>query len=108
MRTLVKMKIRAILSRITRGFNAENLSKADKIITKSINALDSGLKEFGKSCDTITGELSNEVEQSNKNSRLREQRDKENVEKLWGNKKDHGRKQRDKENLDKIWGKRYD
>ena len=100
------MKIKAILTRIMRGFNAENLAKTNEIFTKSINTFDNGMKEFGKSMDSITRELSNDAKQSSENSRIREQRDKENVEKLWGNKKDHGRKQRDKENLDKIWGKR--
>ena len=81
------MKIRAILSRIMRGFNAENLAKTNEIITKSVNAFDSGLKEFGKSMDTITGELSNDVKQFKERANERQQRDKENIKKIYGDSK---------------------
>ncbi len=81
------MKFRAILSRIMRGFNAENLSKADKIITKSINALDSGLKEFGKSMDTITKELSNDIEESNAKSHRESKKNQDNLKKIYGDSK---------------------
>ena len=81
------MKIRAILSALIGGFTSENLSKADKMITKSVNALDSGLKKFGDSMDSITKELSSDVEQSKSKSHREERKNQENLQKLFGNSK---------------------
>ena len=81
------MKIKAILTRIMRGFNAENLAKTNEIFTKSINTFDSGLKEFGKSMDSITRELSSDVEQSNTKSQSESKKNQENLKELFGDSK---------------------
>ena len=74
------MKIKAILTRIMRGITSEN-------ITKTINAFDNGMKEFGKSMDSITKELSNEHEQSNAKSQLESKKNQENLKKIFGDSK---------------------
>lgn len=70
-----------------RGFNAKNLSKANELLTKSINTFDSGLKEFGKAMDSITKELSNDVEQSREKSHREERKNQDNLKKIYGNSK---------------------
>ncbi len=57
------------------------------MITKSINVLDSGLKEFGKSMDYITKELSSDIEQSNAKSHSESEKNKENLKKIYGDSK---------------------
>ena len=81
------MRFRAILSALIGGFISENLSKVDKMITKSVNALDSGLKQFGDSMDSITKELSNDVEQSSAKSHRESKKNQDNLKKIYGDSK---------------------
>ncbi len=45
------------------------------------------VQDFGDSMDTMTKEMSSDIQKSNRESKVREKRNKENLEKIWGTKK---------------------
>jgi hypothetical protein len=69
-----------------------NLNKIFKIITmknidQGISTFNKAVQDFGNSMDKITGELSSDIEKSNRKSEAREKRNQENLDKIWGKKK---------------------
>ena len=66
-------KLKTILKRI----NAKN-------INQGICSFNKAVQDFGDSMDTMTRELSSDIEKSKKESVAREQRNKENLDKIWG------------------------
>ncbi len=60
-----------------------------KNINQGIAVFNKAVQDFGDSMDSITRELSSDIEKSNKESVAREQKNKENLDKIWG-KKDWG------------------
>ncbi len=69
----MEMKIESILKII----NMKN-------INQGINVFNKAVQDFGKSMDTITREMSADIEKSNRESEAREQKNKENLDKIWG------------------------
>ncbi len=60
-----------------------------KNINQCITVFNKAVQDFGNSMDTMTRELSSDIEKSHKESVAREQKNKENLDKIWG-KKDWG------------------
>ena len=56
-------------------------------IDNGINTFNKIIQNFGNSMDTMTKELSSDIEKSKQTSKIREQKDKENLEKIWGKRK---------------------
>jgi hypothetical protein len=55
-----------------------------KNINKGIETFNKIIQDFGDSMDTMTRELSSDIEKSNRESKVREKKNKENLEKIWG------------------------
>ena len=58
-----------------------------KNINQGINTFNKAVQDFGDSMDKMTSELSSDIKKSNKEAEIREKKNKENLEKLWGEKK---------------------
>ncbi len=67
--------------------NAKNINSAIVALSKCINTFNKAIQDFGDSMDTMTKELSSDIEKSNRASKIREKKDRENLEKIWGTKK---------------------
>ncbi len=57
--------------------NQENFDKGMDIFNNAV-------QDFGKSTNTITREMSTDIEKSNRESEAREKKNKENLDKIWG------------------------
>ena len=57
-----------------------------KNIHQGIITFNKAVQDFGDSMDKITGELSSDIEKSNRESNAREKRNQENLDKIWGKK----------------------
>ena len=57
-----------------------------KNINRGILTFNKVVQDFGASMNSITEELSSDIEKSNKESMIREQKNKENLNKIWGKK----------------------
>ena len=55
-----------------------------KNINQGIDIFNNAVQDFGKSMDTITREMSTDIEKSNRESEAREKKSKENLDKIWG------------------------
>ncbi len=55
-----------------------------KNINQGIDIFNNAVQDFGKSMDTITREMSTDIEKSNRESEAREKKNKENLDKIWG------------------------
>ena len=55
-----------------------------KNINQGIDTFNKTVQDFGDSMDTMTRELSSDIEKSNKESEAREKKNKENLDKIWG------------------------
>ncbi len=62
---------------ILKKINMKNINKGIKIFNKLV-------QDFGDSMNTITRELSSDIEKSNRESKVREKKNKENLDKIWG------------------------
>ncbi len=57
-----------------------------KNINHGIDTFNKLVQDFGKSMDTMTREMSSDIEKSNRDSEAREKKNKENLDKIWGKK----------------------
>ena len=55
-----------------------------KNINKGIETFNKIVQDFGDSMNTITREFSSDIEKSNRESKVREKKNKENLDKIWG------------------------
>ena len=55
-----------------------------KNVNQGIDIFNNAVQDFGKSIDTITREMSTDIEKSNRESEAREKKNKENLDKIWG------------------------
>ncbi len=55
-----------------------------KNVNQGMDIFNNAVQDFGKSMDSITKEMSYDIEKSNKESEAREKKNKENLEKIWG------------------------
>ena len=69
------MKLESILKII----NMKNINQGITVFNKTV-------QDFGDSMDRMTRELSSDIEKSKKESVAREQKNKENLDKIWGKK----------------------
>ena len=67
------------LSSILKKFNMKNINQGIDIFNKAV-------QDFGDSMDCMTKEMSSDIKKSNKEAEIREKKNKENLEKLWGRK----------------------
>ena len=58
-----------------------------KNIEQGISTFNKAVQDFGDSMDSMTREMSSDIKKSNKESEAREQRNQENLDKIWGKKK---------------------
>jgi len=58
-----------------------------KNIDQGIGTFNKIIQDFGNSMEKMTGELSSDIEKSNRDSEAREKRNQENLDKIWGKKK---------------------
>ncbi len=57
-----------------------------KNINQGIITFNKALQDFGDSMNSITKEMSLDIEKSNRESEDREKKNKENLDEIWGNK----------------------
>jgi len=55
-------------------------------VTKGIDTFNKTIQDFGDSMDSMTRELSSDIEKSSKESEARERKNQENLDKIWGKK----------------------
>ena len=58
-----------------------------KNINQGISTFNKAVQDFGDSMDSMTREMSSDIEKSNRESETREKRNQENLDKIWGKKK---------------------
>ena len=58
-----------------------------KNINKGMDTFNKAVQDFGDSMNTLTKEMSSDIEKSNRESKIREKKNKENLEKIWGKRK---------------------
>ncbi len=52
-----------------------------------MDTFNKAVQDFGDSMDTMSKEMSSDIEKSNRVAKIREKKNKENLEKIWGKKK---------------------
>ena len=72
---------------ILKKFNAKNINSAIEALSKGTHTFNKAVQDFGDSMDTITREMSSDIEKSNRDAEIREKKNKENLEKIWGKRK---------------------
>jgi len=55
-----------------------------KNVNQGIDIFNNAVQDFGKSMDSLTREMSADIEKSNRESEAREKKNKENLDKIWG------------------------
>ena len=58
-----------------------------KNINKGIDIFNNAVQDFGDSMDSITKEFSSDIKKSKRASKVREKKNKKNLEKIWGKRK---------------------
>jgi len=58
-----------------------------KNINQGIDTFNKAIQNFGNSMDTMTREISSDIEKSNRKSKVREKKNHENIDKIWGKRK---------------------
>jgi len=72
---------RGKIIKILEKINSKNINNGIDIFNKTV-------QDFGHSMDAMTKEMSSDIEKSNRDSKVREKKNKENLEKLWGKRDD--------------------
>ena len=72
---------------ILKKFNAKNINSIIEAFSKGMDTFNKTVQDFGNSMDTMTKEMSSDIQKSNRASEIREKKNKENLEKIWGKKK---------------------
>jgi len=82
------MKIKSRILSFLQEFNSENLGKTLDSFDKGMAIFNKGVQEFGKSMDSMTRELSSDVQKSHSKREFESKKNQKNVEKLFGSKSD--------------------
>ena len=69
-----------LISRFFKKINMKNIDSGIETFNKVI-------QDFGNSMDSLTREISADVEKSNREAEYRERKNKENLDKIWGKRK---------------------
>ena len=113
-----KEKIFQVLDKI----NFKNLNKGIAVFNKGMAGFNKSVQQFGDSMGKMNDELSKDVKRSNESARISEDKDKQNLEKIWGKKKSKNSsiniwsenpvrltsETSINDNLEKIWRKKND
>ena len=75
-----KEKILQVLDKI----NFKNLNKGIAVFNKGMDGFNKSVQQFGDSMGKMNDELSKDVKRSNESARISEDKDKQNLEKIWG------------------------
>ncbi len=67
------------ISHLMKKFNFKNFNKGMDVFAKSMD-------KFGDSMGSMTRELSNDMHEFNAQAKITEEKNKENIQKIWGNK----------------------
>ncbi len=78
------MTKKELIINILKKFNAKNINRTIEEFSKGMDTFNKAVQDFGDSMDTMTKEMSSDVEKSNKEAKIREKKNRENLEKLWG------------------------
>ncbi len=62
-----------------------------KNVNQGMDIFNNAVQDFGKSMDTITREMSSDIEKSNRESEAREKKNKENLDQIWGKRNDESK-----------------
>ena len=68
------------VNNILKKINLKNINQGMDIFNKAV-------QDFGDSMDSITREMSSDIEKSHIESESRERKNKENLDKIWGKRK---------------------
>ena len=79
--------MKKLISRILKKFNAKNINNTIEAFSRGTDTFNKAVQDFGDSMDTINKEFSSDIKKSNKEAIIREKKNKENLEKIWGTKK---------------------
>jgi hypothetical protein len=74
------MTKKQLIVNILKKINMKNIDKGMDVFNKTI-------QDFGDSMDSITREFSADIEKSNRESEVREEKNKVNLDKIWGKRK---------------------
>jgi len=72
---------------ILKKINAKNINSTIEAFSKGMDTFNKAVQDFGDSMDTMSKEMSSDIEKSNRVAKIREKKNKENLEKIWGKKK---------------------
>ena len=76
--------MKKFLASSLKKLNAKNINSAIVAFSKGMDTFNKAVQDFGDSMDTMTREMSSDIEKSNRESKIREKKNKENLEKIWG------------------------
>ncbi|MDF2428949.1 MAG: hypothetical protein OPY07_06845 [Nitrosopumilus sp.] len=68
------------LEKIFKIINIKNINQGISVFNKAV-------QDFGDSMDTMTREMSADIEKSDRDSEARERKNRENLDKIWGKRK---------------------
>ena len=81
------MSRREQIAKILKKINAENISNAIDALSRGTEQFNRAVQDFGDSMGTLDKEMSSDVERSNRESKIREKKNRENLERIWGKRK---------------------
>ena len=80
------MTKKELIINILKKINLKNINSTIEEFSKGIDTFNKAVQNFGNSMDTMTKEMSSDIEKSDREAEIREKKNKENLEKLWGKK----------------------
>ncbi len=81
------IEMKKFIITILKKFNTKNINSTIEAFSKGMDTFNKTVQDFGNSMDTMSKELSSDIKKSNRESMIREKKNKENLEKLWGKRK---------------------
>ena len=81
------MKLKNTLLSILSKINSKNFDKCMGIFNNGMNEFNKSMKSFGDSMKSMNDDLSDDIEESKKRAKFEEEKNKKNLDKIWGKKK---------------------
>ncbi len=78
------MTKKELIINILKKINLKNINSTIEEFSKGIDTFNKAVQNFGDSMDTLSKEMSSDIKKSNKEAEIREEKNKKNLEKLWG------------------------
>ena len=79
--------MKKFIDNILKKINMKNINKGMDAFNKGMDTFNKVVQDFSDSMNTLTKEMSSDIEKSNRESKIREKKNKENLEKIWGKRK---------------------